>query len=208
MPFDQLIALLAFALVSAITPGPNNAMLLASGVNYGVRRTVPHIAGINLGFPVMLLAIGLGLAQVFAAFPRLYTALKVVSVVYLLWLAWKIGTARPLPVSGDNAEPSASRPMTFLEAAAFQWVNPKAWIMGIGAFAAYSIPGEPVASALTVAAAYLATGFPSSAIWAGFGAALRRMLGDPDRVRIFNVLMALVLAASLVPVVIDLMRGG
>lgn len=207
MPFDQLLALLAFALVSAITPGPNNAMLLASGVNFGVRRTVPHIVGINLGFPVMVLAIGLGLAQVFAAIPTLYTVLKVVSVVYLLWLAWRIGSARPAK-AGESDGAAAARPMSFLEAAAFQWVNPKAWIMGIGAFAAYSIPGQPVASALIVAGAYVVTGFPSSAVWAGFGAALRRFLSDPVRLRAFNIAMALVLAASLLPVVADLVRGG
>ncbi|HRK17885.1 MAG TPA: LysE family translocator [Hyphomicrobiaceae bacterium] len=206
MPFDQLLALLAFALVSAITPGPNNAMLLASGVNFGLRRTVPHIVGINIGFPVMVLAIGLGLAQVFTTFPALYTILKIVSVAYLLWLAWRIGCAGPATASDDDA--AAARPMSFLEAAAFQWVNPKAWIMGIGAFAAYSIPGQPVASALIVAAAYVAMGFPSSAVWAGFGAGLRRFLSDPRRLRTFNVLMALVLAASLIPVIVDLIRGG
>lgn len=208
MPVDQLLALLVFALVSAITPGPNNAMLLASGVNFGVRRTVPHIVGINLGFPIMLLAIGLGLAQVFSAFPWLYTILKVVSVAYLLWLAWKIANSRPATASVDAPGAPAGAPMTFLQAAAFQWVNPKAWIMGIGAFAAYSIPGQPIASALIVAAAYVVMGFPSSAVWAGFGAGLRRFLSDPGRLRAFNIVMALILAASLAPVIAELIRGG
>ncbi|MEQ1649946.1 MAG: LysE family translocator [Hyphomicrobiaceae bacterium] len=209
MPLEQLTALLVFAFAAAVTPGPNNTMLLASGVNYGFRRTLPHLLGINLGFPLMVLAIGLGLAQVFAAEPRLYTILKVVSIAYLLWLAWKIGSATPktpdAPSTSDDGH--ESQPLTFLQAAAFQWVNPKGWIMGIGAFAAYAIPGRAVLSAIIISLAYVVVGFPSSAIWAGFGVGMRRFLGTPARVRAFNITMALLLVASLAPVAADLIRA-
>ncbi len=208
MSLEQITALLAFAFAGAATPGPNNAMLMASGVNFGFRQTLPHLFGVNLGFPAMVVAIGLGLAQLFAAEPRIYTALKVVSVGYLLWLAWKIANAAPAIPDASGTAGRAARPMSFLEAAAFQWVNPKGWIMGIGAFAAYSIPGDPIMSALAISAAYLLVGFPSSAIWAGFGVGLRQFLADPKRLRAFNIAMALLLVASLYPVIADLIRGS
>lgn len=210
MPLEQLTALFVFALIAAVTPGPNNTMLLASGVNHGFRRTLPHLFGINLGFPMMVLAIGLGLGQVFVAEPRLYEILKVVSMAYLLWLAWKIGSAAPVPPDTALAADarSTARPMTFLEAAAFQWVNPKAWIMGFGAFATYSIPDRALTSALIISAAFFVAGWPSTAIWAGFGVGMRRFLGTATRVRAFNIAMALLLVVSLVPAALELVTGG
>jgi threonine/homoserine/homoserine lactone efflux protein len=122
MSLEIFLSLLLFAFTTSITPGPNNMMLLASGVNFGFRRTIPHMLGIGSGFLSLLLAVGFGLGAVLAAFPPLFLALKVAGGLYLLWIAWKIGTSRSLGEGGGTG----TRPMTFLEAAAFQWVNPKA----------------------------------------------------------------------------------
>lgn len=120
MPLDLIIAFLGFAFASSVTPGPNNMMLLASGVNFGLKRTLWHVAGINVGFPLMLLLCGLGLGQVFTLYPQIYTVLKVLGILYMLWLAWKIARSGPV---GEGRE--VGTPMTFWQAAAFQWVNPE-----------------------------------------------------------------------------------
>jgi threonine/homoserine/homoserine lactone efflux protein len=198
MTSELLTALTAFAFVASITPGPNNMMLLASGVNFGFRRTIPHMLGISLGFGFMILLIGLGIGQLFVQVPWLYQVLKVVSVGYMLWLAWRIATAGP--ISATAADPDA-RPMTFLEGAAFQWVNPKAWSMCLTAVAAYTLPSQYFMSMLVVTVAFVVVNVPSIAVWTLFGASLRGFLADPKRVRIFNVVMALALVASIWPVV-------
>ncbi len=190
-----LLAFVGFALVSSITPGPNNTMLLASGVNYGFRRTMPHIAGISLGCMVMLLLVGLGLGQAFAAVPRLYDALRYTGAAYLLWLAWKIATA------GTEATEAAGgrRPLTFWQAAAFQWVNPKAWVMVVGAVSTYA-PRDEFGQGVAVLALLLGlVNVPSICVWAGFGTALRPWLSHPGRRRVFNVAMALLLVLSILP---------
>jgi threonine/homoserine/homoserine lactone efflux protein len=199
VPLDTLLGFLAFAFASSVTPGPNNMMLVASGVNFGLKRTLWHVAGINVGFPVMLLLTGLGLGQVFARFPVIYTFMKVVGILYMLWLAWKIAQSGPL---GEGRE--VGRPMSFLQAAAFQWVNPKAWAMVVGAIAAYTVPENYTVSLLIITLAYALTGTPGSLVWAAFGAAMRNFLRDPVKVRWFNLAMAALLVASLWPVVVDL----
>ena len=189
-----LLAFVSFAFVSSITPGPNNAMLLTSGVNYGFRRTLPHMMGISLGCGVMLLLVGLGLGQVFAAVPSLYGVLRYAGAAYLLWLAWKI--ARAGPVAGAAG---SGRPMTFWQAAAFQWVNPKAWILVVGAVSTYA-PREAFGRGVVLLAALLClVNLPSIALWAGCGTALRPFMADPVRVRVFNVTMAALLVLSLIP---------
>ncbi|MBE2275311.1 MAG: LysE family translocator [Rhodobacteraceae bacterium] len=192
---DLLLALLGFALVTSVTPGPNNMMLLASGVNFGFRRTVPHILGITLGHSLMVFLVGLGLAGLFRAWPVSLSLLKVVSVVYMLWLAWKIAHAGA-PGEG-RARP---RPFSFLQAAAFQWVNPKAWAMALGAVTAYVLQPS-VAVYLAVAAVFAAVNLPSVSLWAAAGQGLRRWLEAPARLRAFNWTMAALLVASLWPVV-------
>ncbi len=190
-----LLAFVGFAFVSSITPGPNNTMLLASGVNYGFRRTLPHIAGISLGCMVMLLLVGLGLGQVFAALPQLYGVLRYAGAAYLLWLAWKIATAGVMTAH----EGEGGRPLTFWQAAAFQWVNPKAWILVVGAASTYA-PREDFGRNVIVLAILLGlVNAPSICVWAGFGTALRPFLSHPRRVRVFNVTMALLLLLSLLP---------
>lgn len=200
MPLDLIIAFLGFAFASSVTPGPNNMMLLASGVNFGLKRTLWHVAGINVGFPLMLLLCGLGLGQVFTRYPQIYTVLKVLGILYMLWLAWKIARSGPV---GEGRE--IGTPMTFWQAAAFQWVNPKAWAMVIGAIAAYTVPENYTLSLLIITAVYCLTGTPGSLIWAAFGAAMRNFLREPVKVRWFNYVMATLLVASLWPVVADLL---
>ncbi|MEW9838016.1 LysE family translocator [Mesorhizobium marinum] len=195
MSTDALLALIAYAFVTSVTPGPNNLMLLASGVNFGFRRTVPHMLGIGGGFLSLLLAVGLGLGTLLAAFPALHLGLKVAGGAYLLYLAWRIAASRSM---GRGAE-AGERPMTFLEAAAFQWVNPKAWVMAVSAMAVYASPADPFQSVLIVAAAFAAVNVPSVSVWAGFGTALRGFLADSARLKWFNIGMGLLLVASLWP---------
>ena len=195
MTLDLFLALIVFAFVTSVTPGPNNFMLLASGVNFGFWRTVPHMAGIGVGFFSLLLAVGLGLGAFLVAFPALHLALKIAGGAYLLYLAWRIAMSRSL--SGPGA--AKAKPMTFLEAAAFQWINPKAWVMAVTAMAVYTVPERPFLSVAIVASAFALVNFPSGSVWAGFGVALRGFLADPVRLKWFNIAMGVLLAATLWP---------
>ena len=191
---QQFIGLLGFAFVSSITPGPNNMMLMASGANYGIRRTVPHMLGVAIGFSVMIALVGIGLVGLFEAWPPAFTVLKVVSSAYLIWLAWKIATSPP--PSTTTAE-STGRPMTFVQAALFQWVNPKAWTMALTAITVYA-GTRNVPAVLGVAAIFGLVNLPSVGSWAAMGQYLRRWMTD-DRVRLsFNWGMAALLVLSLV----------
>ncbi len=194
MPLDTFLALLLFAFTTSITPGPNNMMLFASGVNFGFRRTIPHMFGIGAGFLSLLLGVGLGLGALLHMMPAVYTALKFAGGAYLVWIAWKIGTSRSL---GEGT--SGVKPMSFLGAAAFQWVNPKAWVMAVTAMATYTNPKLYMISVLLVGLAFAAVNVPSVSTWAGFGSALREWLSDPVRLKWFNITMALLLVLSLWP---------
>jgi threonine/homoserine/homoserine lactone efflux protein len=194
MTHELFLALLGFAFVTSVTPGPNNMMLLASGVNFGFRRTVPHMLGISIGHSVMVFLVGLGLAGIFKAWPPALTVLKVAAVGYMLWLAWKIAHAA---APGEGR--AKGRPMTFLQAAAFQWVNPKAWAMALGAVSAY-VTEPSVWAYAAVAAIFASVNLPSVSVWAGAGQGLRRWLQGPGRLRLFNWTMAGLLVLSLWPV--------
>ncbi len=194
MTHDLLLALLAFAFVSSITPGPNNLMLMASGANFGFRRTIPHMLGIGLGFTFMVLLVGAGLVQLFDKYPVSYMVLKLVSVVYLLYLAWKIAHAAPV-----KGEAGAGAPMTFLQAAAFQWVNPKAWAMALTATTAYT-PDQTLTAIVIVALIFGAVNLPSVSTWTLLGQQMARILTNPRRLVAFNWTMAALLVASLYPV--------
>ncbi len=196
MSLEAFTALIIFAFVTSITPGPNNLMLLASGVNFGFVRTIPHMLGIGGGFLSLLLGVGFGLGAVLTAFPSLHLALKLAGGAYLLTLAWRVAMSRQMGKAGDGA---GSRPMTFLESAAFQWVNPKAWVMAVTAMAVYTNPEAPFLSVMLVALAFAAVNLPSVSSWAGFGTALRGFLSDPLRLKWFNIAMGLLLAATLWP---------
>lgn len=195
MSFDAFVALIAFAFVTSITPGPNNFMLMASGVNFGFRRTIPHMLGIGAGFLSLLLGVGFGLGAVLLAYPQLHLGLKIAGGAYLLYLAWRIGMSRSL---GDG-EDTGARPMSFLAAAAFQWVNPKAWVMAVTAMAIYTNPQAPFLSVVLVAVAFALVNLPSVSTWAGFGVALRGYLAEPQRLKWFNIAMGATLAATLWP---------
>ncbi len=194
MPFDTFLALLLFAFTTSITPGPNNMMLFASGVNFGFVRTVPHMLGIGAGFFFLLIAVGFGLGAILHAVPLVYTVLKFTGGLYLVWIAWKIGTSRTL----SNGT-SGARPMSFLQAAAFQWVNPKAWVMAVTAMATYTQTEWYFFSVLIVGMAFALVNVPSVSTWAGFGSALREWLSDPVRLKWFNITMAVLLVLSLWP---------
>ena len=195
MPIETLIALSTFALVSSITPGPNNLMLMASGANFGMRRSLPHMLGVAIGFGIMLVIVGLGLAQIFLAIPVAELVLKVFSVVYMLYLAWKIANAAP-PGEADTT----GTPMTFLQAALFQWVNPKAWTMALTAMTAYA-PTRTTFVVLLVAAVFSAINLPAISVWTAMGVKVRALLTDRVRLRAFNITMAVLLILSLIPVV-------
>ena len=200
MPLDLFAALVAFAAATAWTPGPNNLMLMTSGVNFGFVRSIPHMAGISIGFPLMIVLVGLGIGGVFDAFPQLYLVLKIVSIAYMLWLAWRMANAGPL----RKEAAAANRPMHFLEAVAFQWVNPKAWVMALSGAATYTLPANYLFSLLTIEGTFLVVNLPGCSAWTGFGVSLRKLLQDEKRVHIFNVTMAVLLVASLLPVLWEL----
>lgn len=195
MTYELLLALLGFAFVTSVTPGPNNMMLLASGVNFGFRRTVPHMLGISVGHSLMVFLVGLGLAGIFKTWPPALFVLKAGSVAYMLWLAWKIAHAA---APGEGRQ--AAQPMTFLQAAAFQWVNPKAWAMALTAVSAYVTAPSALAYA-AVAGVFALVNLPSITIWAGAGLMVRGWLTGPGRLRTFNWTMAGLLVLSLWPVV-------
>ena len=196
MNTDLLLALVGFAFASSVTPGPNNLMLMASGANFGLRRSLPHMFGISLGHAFMVTLVGLGLGQVFDTYPAARLVLQVLSTAYLLYLAWKIATAAP-PRAGE----ARGKPFTFLQAAAFQWVNPKAWYMAIYAVTNYTPPEAGVLTgALIVAGVFAATNLPSITLWATIGTQLRRLLTRPRLLRGFNWTMAGLLVLTLLPV--------
>ena len=203
LSFDTLSALPAgilFALVTTITPGPNNTMLLASGVNFGFRRTLPHILGISAGVVLLMLAVGFGLGEAFRRWPLLYTVLETASVVYLLYLAWKIGTSGQVQVRKGER-----RPMRFHEAIAFQWINPKAWMMVLTAATTVHLSTDFGLNATLMAVLFYVVGLPCICLWAAFGMALRNLLANPVWQRVFNVAMALLLVLSLYPVALRMM---
>ncbi len=199
MSNSLLLAFVMFAVVMFFTPGPNNIMLLSSGLTYGFRRTVPHIMGITVGFAFMVGAVGVGLGTVFIAYPVLQTILKYAGVAYLIYLAAVIAMSKPV----DPDQQKGRGPMTFWGAAMFQWVNAKGWVMVIGTITAYAaIAAFPLNIVIQVVLS-LILGAVSCTTWALFGTALRPLLTSPTAVRAFNIVMALVLLASLYPVFMD-----
>lgn len=194
MTVQIALALAAFAFVTSITPGPNNMMLMASGANFGLRRTVPHMLGVALGFGAMIALLGLGMDKVIADHPRLMQVLYLSSILYVFWLAWKIATAAA-PAGGT----AGATPMSFWQACAFQWINPKAWAMALGALSAYATDRGTVA---LVAVIFVLVNLPSVAVWAVMGQRLGQWLQHPGRLMLFNRVMAALLVASMLPVML------
>jgi len=200
---DLLVPLLVFCAVTLITPGPNNLMLMTSGLNFGFRKAVPHMLGVALGFGFLVLCVGLGLGVVFTHYPVLYSIIKYAGAGYMLYLAWMI--ARTDTVQGD-ANADEKTPISFMQAALFQWINPKAWVMAVGAVSGYAaIAGYPL-NMLLIAGSFALLGIGSSVTWAGLGTVLQNFLHKPKILRAFNVLMAMLLAASLYPIFADAWR--
>lgn len=197
---SMLLPLALFSLVSSITPGPNNVMLTASGASFGYRRSLPHMLGISVGVCIMVLLVGAGLGSVLQYWPHFYTALKYVGAAYLVWLAWKIAGAGKIEGGKANAQP-----LSFWQAAAFQWANPKAWIMAVGIVATYTPREGYVFNLLLAAMVLLIVNFPSISVWTLFGSAVGRLLRSPQALRNFNWAMAALLLLSLAPVVQEML---
>jgi threonine/homoserine/homoserine lactone efflux protein len=195
---EILLSLTSFALATACTPGPNNIMLTASGVNFGFARSIPHMTGVVVGFIILLAACAGGLGLLFAAFPAAHTALKVAGGAYLLWLAWKVASAgRPQRTDDESA-----RPLTFLQAAAFQWVNPKGVLTALSAVALFVRPPSARTDTALMLMVFAFATVIAVTVWTAFGTVVSRALRDPRHARIFNIVMALLLVASIVPMVI------
>lgn len=204
MSSDLLIALFGFAIVSSITPGPNNLLVMTSGLNYGVPRSLPLVTGITLGFVVMLIAIGVGLGSMLQSNSWVHLGVKIFGLVYMLWLAWKVAVSDPTPtVAEDDAR---GRPLSALDGAAFQWVNPKAWAVALSATAVFTVPDSAMGSLALISLVFTAVAFVCLSAWAAFGTFMRRLVDTPSKTRVFNVAMALLLVASAAPVAYDLIR--
>jgi len=196
MNVDIIPALVLFAFVSSITPGPNNLMLMASGANFGLQRTVPHMLGVGIGFSLMVILVGLGIIQVFDRFPISHDILKYFSVAYLLWLAYKIAMSS----EAIKEQNTGDKPMSFIQAVLFQWVNPKAWTMALTAISVYA-PSQSVESICLVALIFGLVNIPSVSSWAVLGQQMQRLLTNITRLRVFNGTMAFMLVLSLYPAV-------
>ena len=190
MTYSLFIALLGFAFVTSVTPGPNNMMLLASGVNFGFRRTLPHMLGVSVGSSVQMLIVASGLAWVMAWFDALRAPLVAAGCAYLLWLALRQARA------GQPGRGGRAAPLGFLGAAMFQWVNPKAWMMALNAAILFLPPNAGWQAAAGLALVCLTVNLPCIALWAGAGARLREGLQAPAALRLFNYTMAMLLAAT------------
>ncbi|KII13830.1 LysE family translocator [Phaeobacter sp. S60] len=197
MTYELFFALAGFVFGTVFTPGPNNLMLMASGANFGFRRSLPHLTGVAVGFPLMILPVGLGVMQLFDAFHALTWIMTALSVAYMLWLAWKVANAAP-PRDGE----AQGTPLSFLQACAFQWVNPKAWAMALGAITLYAASRD-VTAILWVSGTYLLVGSFSASTWTLLGQQLRRLLTRPAQLRAFNWTMAALLLASLAAILLQ-----
>ncbi|MFT5294683.1 MAG: threonine/homoserine/homoserine lactone efflux protein [Colwellia sp.] len=194
MNFEVLSALIVFAFVSSITPGPNNLMLMNSGANFGFKKTIPHMLGVGIGFTLMIALVGLGVIKLFDAFPLSYEILKVLSIVYLLYLAFKIASS-----TGNLEQKSSSaKPFNFVQAALFQWVNPKAWTMALTSISIYA-PTKSVSAVLLVTIVFGIVNLPCISAWIVLGQKIQIVLTDKRRLRAFNISMALLLILSLYP---------
>lgn len=205
MTLEQWWGAALFMLVSSVTPGPNNTMLMASGVHFGFRRTLAHLMGVQLGFGFMVVAVGLGLHTVLAQFPAFYDLVRFAGAAYMVWMAWSLASARPHVAvlaaldDGLHSAQDEAKPLGFWGAVLFQWVNPKAWVMAVTIMSAYVPPGAGLLQIAPLGMLYVALGFPCSSVWVGFGSALRSYLQDPFRMRVFNCSMAAALLLSLYP---------
>ncbi|MEH6451510.1 MAG: LysE family translocator [Psychromonas sp.] len=196
MNYEILSALIVFAFVSSITPGPNNLMLMNSGANFGFKQTIPHLLGVGIGFTVMIALVGLGVMQIFDAFPTSYLILKVVSIIYLIYLALKIALSN----NATEQKDFKAKPFTFIQAALFQWVNPKAWTMALTAISIYA-PSKSLSAVLLVSIIFGLINLPCISSWIFLGQRVQVLLKKPKYLKNFNITMASLLIISLYPAI-------
>lgn len=199
MTWDMALALMGFAFVMSISPGPGNFLLLASGANFGFARSLPLMLGISGGFLAMVFAIGLGLGQVFDRYPQIYDVLRIVGAAYVAWMAWGLMRARSL---GTAAGREIAQPIGFIQAALLQLVNPKAWAVALIVTVTYTVPQDFLTSLLLLIALFAVVNLPALSVWVLSGAALRDVLAKGNRIAVFNIAMAVLLVASMVPVLL------
>lgn len=199
--FTMLLSIATFTLSTVSTPGPNNIMLLSSGLTFGYKKTIPHISGIIFGFPIMVLLVGLGLGALFEKFPQIFSILKIVGILYLFWMAYKIANNKS---SYEVDEKSDSKPFSFIQAALFQWVNPKAWIMAVTSISIFITSSEnSFMQVLVVAFIYFLSSIFSSNTWAYGGVFLKRFIKDEKSVQKLNIAMAILLVLSVLPIIFE-----
>lgn len=196
----MIISISSFALASTMTPGPNNIMLLSSGLTFGYKRTIPHALGVNFGFPIMVLCVGLGVGKLFEIFPFIYIILKVAGISYLLWMAWHIANTK----GANNTENKNDKPFTFLQAALFQWINPKAWVMAVTSTAAF-ITDQQIAfiQVMVISCIFFVCAIFSTNSWSLGGVMLKQFIQNERFVQIFNITMAILIVASILPFVFE-----
>lgn len=196
----MIISITSFALASTMTPGPNNIMLLSSGLTFGYKRTIPHALGINFGFPVMVLCVGLGVGKLFEVFPFAYTALKVVGIIYLFWMAWHIANTKGSPATQNKND----KPFTFFQAALFQWINPKAWVVAITSTAAFITDHEiAFIQVMIISCIFFFCGILSTNSWSLGGVMLKQFIRNERLIKIFNITMAILIVGSILPFVFE-----
>jgi threonine/homoserine/homoserine lactone efflux protein len=194
---ELYLAVFIFGLSAGITPGPNNIMLMTSGMNFGIQKSIPHVLGVTFGFPIMVILIGLGFSIVFEQYPILHEIIKVLGVVYLLYLSWLIASASP-----DTLEGEKSKPFTFFQAALFQWVNPKAWVVATSSISAYTVLNDNIYwQILMIAGVFFFAALFTASTWLVFGKGIKQILQSAKQQRAFNIAMALLLVASVLPVI-------
>lgn len=198
MTFSIFLSFVLYSFVTSITPGPNNLMLATSGVNFGFKRSIPHILGIGFGFGFMVAVVGLGIGSIISSNALLYESLKIIGICYLLFLAYKIYSS-----SSVQSTAISKKPLTFIQAALFQWVNPKAWVMALGAVTTYLAANSEFYWYIILGIIYGIVGIPSTGVWAFIGEKLQTVLGQPRRLHLFNTIMALLLVGSVLKPIID-----
>lgn len=197
---EQLLPLIGFAFVMSISPGPGNFLLLTSGANFGLVKTIPLVLGISFGFLTMVFLVGIGLGKVFELLPSLLIILKVLCLIYVVFLSYKI--ARSSVLENDDKD-SLSKPISFIQAALLQWLNPKAWTVSLIVTLAYTAPDHYLASLIMTIAVFAVINIPSISLWAVSGSCLQRFLSLGNRMQYFNLTMAILLVASMVPMIIN-----
>jgi threonine/homoserine/homoserine lactone efflux protein len=198
---EQYWPLILFVISASITPGPNNVMILSSGVNHGVRNSIPHFLGIVFGFTLMVFSLGMGFGVIFENYPIIHQLIKIIGIIYLLFLAWMIASS-----SNTSLENSQAKPISFWQAVLFQWVNPKAWVMITGAIAAFTtLSGDLLSEVLIITFLFCIFVIPCVSVWLFFGVALRKYMKKSQHLKIFNGSMAALLVISITPTIYELL---